>query len=108
MNRISAKSELLAAAQFRAMIDKAKSDWLDQAMAKVLPKEVFEQCMSGDANDRLRVQRYMVRNNIRLVDEPNRSALVVDGKVITEMTVEVKEGKVNILTRDNPEPEATI
>ena len=85
-------------------ITEAKNQWLREIMEKVLPPDIFASAYTEKARDRMKVQRYLAANQIRLKQYPDTMQLVRGpvGKeeILGECRVEFRDRKITVSARN--------
>lgn len=85
-------------------IERARAEWLDKCMEKLLPPEIYALAKSDKGRHRMKVQTWLVQNNIKRVMGPEGEKLMRGEEALAEFRVEMKDGKVNIIERRLTEP----
>lgn len=80
--------------------NRAKSDWLDGLMSKILPPELAFDAHSENPLVRAEVYNWMVENNIMLVEREDKTELVRDQTVLGELVISFEDGKVNVVAKE--------
>lgn len=81
-------------------LSRAKEDWLEGLMSKILPPEMVFNATSENPLVRAEVHKFMVENNIMLVEQPDCTEVVRDQTVLGVLKITMKDGKLNIETKE--------
>lgn len=76
-----------------AVANKMKSQWLDECMVRLVPPDINVAAHSDKGRHRMRVQRYLQQQKIRLAEYPDKTAIMVDGVSVAEFQLTLKDGK---------------
>lgn len=86
---------------------KAKGDWMDQTLAKVLPARVVR-LAHGSPAEKAVAKEYLDRHKIWLAELPDVTRLMMgqgtNARILGEMKTQYKDGKWTVLTRVGKEP----
>jgi len=85
-----------------AEVNKLKSKWLDACMQRLVPPEINIGAHSNKGRERMKVQRYLIQQKIRLAESPDKTQITVDGTPVAEFAVSFKDGKFVVTNQTLP------
>lgn len=77
-------------------IAKARNEWTDRIMQAILPDALYVMAKGKNGRDRMKVQRWMAVNKVRLKEWPDRTEIVRDGEIMGRFFVTFKDKKLEI------------
>jgi len=106
-------------------LHKAKSEWLDAQMKRIMPPELYDLKQSEKGSDRMRLAKWMSANKVSLKERlPENESKMPDGSIqiggnsdpaksevwmcdnlISKFSVRFKDGKCETWAKDYPLPQ---
>lgn len=113
-----------AVARLAESVNKAKTDWLDAQMKRIMPPDLYALAENAaqKAKDRKSISRWMAKNKLALEEQPlaNKPELVngecktelvpaisitrlmLGRKLVSEFSVRLNQGRAEVMVKDYP------
>ncbi len=83
-----------------ALVNSAKSEWLDGQMQKALPPDMYALAQNAKGRDRFKLARFLAANQVCLEEHPDRCVMFSHGKAVSEFSIKFNEGKMVTVVKD--------
>lgn len=77
-------------------VAKARNEWTDRIMQSILPDALYNMAKTNKGRDRMKVQKWMVLNKVRLKEWPDRTEIVRNGEILGRFFVTMKNSKLEV------------
>lgn len=82
--------------KMQEQVAKARNEWTDRIMQAILPDALYNMAKTNKGRDRMKVQKWMVLNKVRLKEWPDRTEIVRNGEILGRFFVTMKNGKLEV------------
>lgn len=83
----------------------ARTAWMDSVMSRLLPTDIYALSRSGKGSDRMKLARWMAKNDLKLMDGDGYSHILVGQVLISEWRWRMENNKVEQTYRTSPDHE---
>lgn len=82
--------------KMQEQVAKARNEWTDRIMQAILPDALYNMAKTNKGRDRMKVQKWMVINKVRLKEWPDRTEIVRNGEILGRFFVTIKNSKLEV------------